>query len=42
MASADQQAENLIQLPQDDSRTWLTRLFHSDKLLIILHAVAAQ
>jgi hypothetical protein len=40
MASADPQAENLNQLSQDDSRTWLTRLFHSDKLPIMLQAEA--
>ena len=42
MASADQQAEILNQSPQDDSRTWLTRLFHSDKLPMMLQAEAAE
>ncbi len=36
------QAENLNQPTQDDSRTWLTRLFHSDKLPMILQAEAAE
>ena len=36
------QAENLDRLPHDDSRTWLTRLFHSDKLPMILQAEAAE
>jgi hypothetical protein len=40
MASADQQAENLNQSPQDDSRTWLTHLFHADKLPMMLQAEA--
>ena len=42
MALADQQVENLNQSPQDDSRTWLTRLFHSDKLPMTLQAEAAE
>lgn len=35
-------AENLDRPPHDDSRTWLTRLFHSDKLPMILQAEAAE
>ena len=36
------QAENLDRPANDDSRTWLTRLFHSDKLPMILQAEAAE
>ncbi len=36
------QAENLDRPAHDDSRTWLTRLFHSDKLPMILQAEAAE
>jgi ATP-binding cassette subfamily B protein RaxB len=36
------QAENLKQPSHDDSRTWLTRLFHSDKLPMMLQAEAAE
>jgi ATP-binding cassette subfamily B protein RaxB len=36
------QGENLDRPPHDDSRTWLTRLFHSDKLPMILQAEAAE
>ncbi|GIU67103.1 cysteine peptidase family C39 domain-containing protein [Candidatus Phycosocius spiralis] len=42
MVLADPQGENLNQSPQDDSRTWLTRLFHSDKLPMMLQAEAAE
>ena len=34
-----EQAENLDRPPHDDSRTWLTRLFHADKLPMMLQAV---
>ncbi len=36
------QAENVDRPAYDDSRTWLTRLFHSDKLPMILQAEAAE
>jgi ATP-binding cassette subfamily B protein RaxB len=36
------QAENLDRPAHDDSRTWLTRLFHSDKLPMMLQAEAAE
>ena len=36
------QAENLDRPANDDSRTWLARLFHSDKLPMILQAEAAE
>jgi ATP-binding cassette subfamily B protein RaxB len=36
------QADNLDRPAQDDSRTWLTRLFHSDKLPMMLQAEAAE
>lgn len=36
------QAENLDRPAANDSRTWLTRLFHSDKLPMMLQAEAAE